>query len=170
MQIKIEMSSHKDSQNGIISGIVILVVGGLILAWLTGMFSVPPIIRVTQNNEEVCQQYLSFNSEKISSFEIKLKNEGKTAEAYALIEGVNFTSKAKDNEEFGNSSKELWIISSKEIQSFDFKILIKDYPKNLSIEVDYGCKNLLCPKYTFCCNYNLYGANDYIFTKESLSC
>ncbi len=162
--------NKKAQTKGIISGILILVLGGLILGWLTGIFNTPHIVRIVQNNEEVCPANLNFNYDDLTTFKITLKNEGNTGSVYVSIESANLSARAKDTEEFSNSSRETWSVSSGETQQFDFDIYATDYPQNLSIKVDYGCTSLLCAEKTFCCNYLASSSKVYKFVKETSDC
>lgn len=63
-----KMTYTKKGQGaGILSGIIILVIGGLVLALITGIFSLPQPIRIVQFNDEVCPNTLSFSSDSYSN-------------------------------------------------------------------------------------------------------
>lgn len=155
---------------GIVSGIIILVIGGIILAWLTGIFSLPEPIRMVQANDEVCQNTLSFSSDDIARFEIKLRNYGADGGLFVNLSSKDVLSKSRNGVDFNNTSQKNWFVASDSPQDFEFDILRNNNPDNISIQVTYGCNELLCQKKQFCCNYVSTSSRNYEFLNELPIC
>ena len=144
----------------ILTGIIITVASAIILVLIFAFFGSASPTRVVQSQNEVCPTYLSFNYENQESFQIQLKNYGKTGVMFVKLNSSNISFKTKERDIFENGKKLSWNVPAGEYQDFKFDILKDENLKgNFSIQVKYGCNGLTCIFYSFIgrkpfyCNY-----------------
>ncbi len=167
-----------------IVSVLVVVVAGLLLYFLigaggsgtgNGILNHPNPILIASYNNEVCPSLINFYEweEDGESFTIPLRNSGSEGGLFMNISSNDILIKPdKTTGVFNNYGEIRWNVISGNQQDFKFKLKRNDTNlDNFSIGVSYGCNGLLCPSYTFCCNYNKsskwYNNNEYVFVSQS---
>jgi len=164
----------KSMAKEIIIGVVVLVIVALIVGGgsIGGILNTPKPIRIIQSEGEVCPIQIWFSNGG-GSFKIGLRNGGGEGSMFVNISSASLSVREKERAEFENSSIKWLVTPSGSYQDFEFDTLkINDDEKNISIQVEYGCKGIFCKKVGFCCFYEARerNTNYYDLVGEEVSC
>ena len=159
-------------ESGIVTGIVVTVIGGLLLAWFGGVFSAPNPIKIINNDDRFCPNQLRFttNDNQFADFSVKLSNKGSDGSLFMTLSSDNQNISIRKNEDgvLGENSTRKWFVDSKREQDFEFEVKRNNSNiNNFTLVTNFGCTKFFCQDYTVCCNYNKKDIYSYELAGES---